>query len=113
MTMQTIQTDVATAADVARETSNRLEMNVAFTSMDRSDAALDPTAVPRDGESSREHRDSITISIVTHPMQQAACISRRTAMFHPGRQVEENDPDNIFTNPDDRRAQDHVPGHFG
>ena len=54
-----------------------------------------------------------TIVIVTHSMQQAARVSQRTAMFHLGHLVEENDTDKMFTNPDDQRTQDYIMGRFG
>jgi phosphate transport system ATP-binding protein len=60
-----------------------------------------------------ELRENFTIVIVTHSMQQAARVSQRTAMFHLGYLVEENDTDKIFTNPDDQRTQDYIMGRFG
>ena len=60
-----------------------------------------------------ELRENFTIVIVTHSMQQAARVSQRTAMFHLGLLVEENDTDKMFTNPDDQRTQDYIMGRFG
>ena len=40
-------------------------------------------------------------------------LSQRTAMFHLGNLVEENDTDKMFTNPDDQRTQDYIMGRFG
>jgi phosphate transport system ATP-binding protein len=60
-----------------------------------------------------ELRANFTIVIVTHSMQQAARVSQRTAMFHLGNLVEENDTDKMFTNPDDQRTQDYIMGRFG
>jgi phosphate transport system ATP-binding protein len=76
-------------------------------------SALDPIATAKVEELIHELRENFTIVIVTHSMQQAARVSQRTAMFHLGYLVEENDTDKIFTNPDDQRTQDYIMGRFG
>ena len=81
--------------------------------MDEPCSALDPIATARVEELIHELRSNFTIVIVTHSMQQAARVSQRTAMFHLGNLVEENDTDKIFTNPDEQRTQDYIMGRFG
>ena len=81
--------------------------------MDEPCSALDPIATAKVEELIHELRENFTIVIVTHSMQQAARVSQRTAMFHLGYLVEENDTDKIFTNPDDQRTQDYIIGRFG
>ena len=81
--------------------------------MDEPCSALDPIATAKVEELIHELRENYTIVIVTHSMQQAARVSQRTAMFHLGQLVEENDTDKMFTNPDDQRTQDYIMGRFG
>ena len=81
--------------------------------MDEPCSALDPIATAKVEELIHELRANFTIVIVTHSMQQAARVSQRTAMFHMGYLVEENDTDKMFTNPDDQRTQDYIMGRFG
>ncbi|OOG68258.1 phosphate ABC transporter ATP-binding protein [Sinorhizobium sp. A49] len=81
--------------------------------MDEPCSALDPIATAKVEELIHELRSNFTIVIVTHSMQQAARVSQRTAMFHLGNLVEENDTDKMFTNPDDQRTQDYIMGRFG
>ncbi|AYG58012.1 phosphate ABC transporter ATP-binding protein PstB [Rhizobium jaguaris] len=81
--------------------------------MDEPCSALDPIATAKVEELIHELRENFTIVIVTHSMQQAARVSQRTAMFHLGHLVEENDTDKMFTNPDDFRTQDYIMGRFG
>ena len=81
--------------------------------MDEPCSALDPIATAIIEELIDELRENYTIVIVTHSMQQAARVSQRTAMFHLGLLVEENDTDKMFTNPDDQRTQDYIMGRFG
>jgi phosphate transport system ATP-binding protein len=81
--------------------------------MDEPCSALDPIATAKVEELIHELRTNFTIVIVTHSMQQAARVSQRTAMFHLGNLVEENDTDKMFTNPDDQRTQDYIMGRFG
>ena len=81
--------------------------------MDEPCSALDPIATAKVEELIHELRTNFTIVIVTHSMQQAARVSQRTAMFHMGYLVEENDTDKMFTNPDDQRTQDYIMGRFG
>ncbi len=81
--------------------------------MDEPCSALDPIATARIEELIDELRQTYTIVVVTHSMQQAARISQRTAFFHLGVLVEEGETSKIFTNPEDSRTQDYITGRFG
>lgn len=81
--------------------------------MDEPCSALDPIATARIEELIHELSENYTIVIVTHSMQQAARVSKRTAFFHMGELVEQGETKKIFTNPSDIRTQDYIMGRFG
>lgn len=81
--------------------------------MDEPCSALDPIATAKIEELIDELRESYTIVIVTHSMQQAARVSQRTAFFHLGALVEVGDTEQIFTNPKDERTHGYITGRFG
>ena len=81
--------------------------------MDEPCSALDPIATAHIEELIDELRDSFTIVIVTHNMQQAARVSQRTAFFHLGKLIELGPTEQIFTNPKERMTQDYITGRFG
>lgn len=81
--------------------------------MDEPTSALDPIATATIEELIEELRQSFTICIVTHSMQQAARISQRTAYFHLGKLVEVNDTNTVFTNPEHQLTENYITGRFG
>lgn len=86
--------------------------------MDEPCSALDPGSTRRIEETILELKDSMTIVIVTHNMQQAQRISDQTAFFlaedgEPGHVVEFGSTDQIFNGPIDERTNDYVNGRFG
>jgi phosphate transport system ATP-binding protein len=81
--------------------------------MDEPCSALDPIATAHVEELIDELRAKYTIVIVTHNMQQAARVSQRTAFFHLGELVEEDDTAAVFTNPRDERTQGYITGRYG
>nr|WP_245867186.1 phosphate ABC transporter ATP-binding protein PstB [Serinibacter salmoneus] len=91
--------------------------------MDEPCASLDPIATLRIEELMVELRDSYTIVIVTHNMQQAARVADRTAFFtaavdegtgdRTGLLVEFDTTDTIFQSPHDQRTEDYIAGRFG
>jgi phosphate transport system ATP-binding protein len=81
--------------------------------MDEPASALDPIATARIEELIRELRESLTIVIVTHNMQQAARVSDSTAFFYMGELIEHAPTEQIFTNPRESRTEDYVTGKFG
>ena len=81
--------------------------------MDEQTSALDPIATATIEELIDELRQSFTICIVTHSMQQAARISQRTAYFHLGKLVEVNNTKTVFTNPQHQLTENYITGRFG
>ncbi len=87
--------------------------------MDEPCSALDPISTLAIEQLMLELRDSYTIVIVTHNMQQAARVSERTGFFNiegtgkPGRLIEIDDTAKIFSNPEQQATQDYVTGRFG
>ncbi|MDX6750851.1 phosphate ABC transporter ATP-binding protein PstB [Geminicoccaceae bacterium 1502E] len=81
--------------------------------MDEPCSALDPIATAHIEELIDELKQSFTIVIVTHNMQQAARVSQNTAFFHLGKLVEFGDTDTMFTNPREQMTQDYITGRFG
>jgi phosphate transport system ATP-binding protein len=91
--------------------------------MDEPCSALDPISTGRIEDLMLELKESYSIVIVTHNMQQAARVSDMTAFFtveldegekhRTGRVVEYAPTDKIFTNPSDKRTEDYVTGKVG
>ncbi len=87
--------------------------------LDEPCSALDPIATQRIEDLLVELKSRYTIVIVTHNMQQAARVSDYTAFFmieeqgDPGRIVEYDTTNTIFTNPKDERTERYITGRFG
>lgn len=81
--------------------------------MDEPTSALDPISTLKVEELVQELKDSYSIIIVTHNMQQAARISDKTAFFLNGEVVEFDQTDKIFSTPKDQRTEDYISGRFG
>jgi phosphate transport system ATP-binding protein len=81
--------------------------------MDEPCSALDPLATAKIEELIQTLRESYTVVIVTHNMQQAARCSDRTAFFYMGRLIEYGDTRNMFTNPSNPQTEAYVSGRFG
>jgi phosphate transport system ATP-binding protein len=81
--------------------------------MDEPASALDPIATAKIEELIHELRESLTLVIVTHNMQQAARVSDATAFFYLGELIEHGPTEQIFTNPREPRTEDYVTGKFG
>ncbi|MCL3861486.1 phosphate ABC transporter ATP-binding protein PstB [Actinotalea sp. K2] len=87
--------------------------------MDEPCSALDPISTLAIEDLIAELKDSYTIVIVTHNMQQAARVSDRTAFFNiagtgkPGRLIEMDDTRTMFSTPTDRATEDYISGRFG
>jgi phosphate transport system ATP-binding protein len=81
--------------------------------MDEPCSALDPIATARVEELMEDLRESLTLVIVTHSMQQAARIAQRTAFFHLGQLIEEGETEQIFTTPGHHLTQGYITGRFG
>jgi phosphate transport system ATP-binding protein len=81
--------------------------------MDEPASALDPIATQKIEELIWELKESYTIVIVTHNMQQAARVSDRTAFFMLGKLVEYDETKKIFMNPSEKLTEDYITGRFG
>jgi phosphate transport system ATP-binding protein len=81
--------------------------------MDEPCSALDPISTSRVEELLYELGHSYTIVIVTHNMQQAARVSKKTAFMLDGNLIELNDTDQVFTNPANKLTEDYITGRFG
>ena len=95
-----------------------LAMDPEVVLMDEPCSALDPGSTRRIEETILELKESMTIVIVTHNMQQAQRVADQTAFFlaedgEPGHVVEFGPTDNIFNGPIDQRTNDYVNGRFG
>jgi phosphate transport system ATP-binding protein len=81
--------------------------------MDEPASALDPIATQKIEELIRQLKESFTIVIVTHNMQQAARVSDMTAFFYMGKLIEFNQTDTLFTRPELKQTEDYITGRFG
>jgi phosphate transport system ATP-binding protein len=87
--------------------------------MDEPCSALDPISTLAIEDLMSELKERFTIVIVTHNMQQAARVSEYTGFFNlngvgqPGRLVEFNPTEKIFSNPDQKATEDYISGRFG
>jgi phosphate transport system ATP-binding protein len=87
--------------------------------MDEPCSALDPISTLAIEDLMAELKEKYTIVIVTHNMQQAARVSESTGFFNlsgvgqPGRLIEFNSTEKIFSNPDEKATEDYISGRFG
>ena len=87
--------------------------------MDEPCSALDPISTLKIEDLLRELKNEYTIVIVTHNMQQAARVSDSTAFFtiekagEPGRLIEYDDTEKIFTKPSNPTTERYISGRFG
>ena len=87
--------------------------------MDEPCSALDPISTFAIEELIQELKNEYTVVIVTHNMQQASRVSDKTAFFNiagtgkPGKLIEYDDTNTIFTTPSVQATEDYVSGRFG
>jgi phosphate transport system ATP-binding protein len=87
--------------------------------MDEPCSSLDPISTMAIEELMAQLKQDYTIVIVTHNMQQAARVSDQTAFFNleavgqPGRLVEIDETERIFSNPTEKATEDYISGRFG
>jgi phosphate transport system ATP-binding protein len=87
--------------------------------MDEPCSALDPISTLAIEDLMFKLKDQFTIIIVTHNMQQAARVSDKTGFFsidktgEPGRLIEYDDTQKIFSNPSEKKTEDYITGRFG
>jgi phosphate transport system ATP-binding protein len=87
--------------------------------MDEPASALDPVSTQKIEDTMDQLKQSYTVVIVTHNMQQAARISDYTGFFYienmgdPGQLWEFDETEKMFSNPDRKETEDYVTGRFG
>jgi phosphate transport system ATP-binding protein len=81
--------------------------------LDEPCSALDPVTTAKIEELMFHLKDSCTMAIVTHNMQQAARASDFTAFMLDGKLIEHNETSKIFTTPTDPRTEAYITGRFG
>jgi len=87
--------------------------------MDEPCSALDPISTVAIEDLMYQLKKRFTIVIVTHNMQQAARVSDRTGFFNiagtgkPGKLIEMDSTQRIFSNPQVKATEDYITGRFG
>jgi phosphate transport system ATP-binding protein len=87
--------------------------------MDEPCSSLDPISTLAIEDLIEELKQEYTIVIVTHNMQQASRVSDKTAFFNiagagkPGKLIEYDDTNTIFSRPSVQATEDYVSGKFG
>jgi len=87
--------------------------------MDEPCSALDPISTLAIEDLMQELKERYTIVVVTHNMQQAARVSDATGFFNiagtglPGRLIEMDATQKIFSNPTEKKTEDYITGRFG
>ncbi|HEY8853156.1 MAG TPA: phosphate ABC transporter ATP-binding protein [Gemmatimonadaceae bacterium] len=81
--------------------------------LDEPTASLDPLSTQKVEELVYDLRQSVTVVIVTHNMQQAARVSDRTAFLLAGELIELAPTNALFTAPKDPRTEAYITGRFG
>ncbi len=87
--------------------------------MDEPCSALDPISTLAIEDLIEELKSEYTIVIVTHNMQQAARVSDKTGFFNiegtgkPGKLIEYDETQKMFSNPSNKETEDYISGRFG
>ncbi|MFQ5721858.1 MAG: phosphate ABC transporter ATP-binding protein PstB [Candidatus Aminicenantales bacterium] len=76
-------------------------------------SAIDPIATAKIEDLIQKLKESYTVVIVTHNMQQAARVSDFTAFLMLGELIEYDETKKIFTNPSKKLTEDYITGRFG
>ena len=90
-----------------------LAANPSVLLMDEPTSALDPISTGKIEDLCDELKQSVTIVIVTHNMQQAVRISDKTGFFLLGELVEYGDTEKIFAAPENEKTKNYITGRFG
>ncbi|MBI2909444.1 MAG: phosphate ABC transporter ATP-binding protein [Chloroflexi bacterium] len=81
--------------------------------LDQPCSGLDPISTLKIEQSLKELKDSYTIVIVPHNVQQAARIADHVGFLLMGEMVEQGTATDIFASPRDQRTSDYITGRFG
>ena len=80
---------------------------------DEPTSALDPIATASIEELISSLKETVSILVVTHNMQQAARCSDYTAFMYLGELIEFGETDQIFIRPTKKETEDYITGRFG
>ncbi len=81
--------------------------------MDEPCSALDPISTAKIEELLYTLKETCTVVIVTHNMQQAARVSDYTGFFLMGKMIEFSKTDVLFKTPMKKETEDYITGRFG
>ncbi|MGH2592351.1 MAG: phosphate ABC transporter ATP-binding protein [Anaerolineae bacterium] len=81
--------------------------------LDEPMSGLDPISTAKIEDSLQQLKQTYTIVIVPHNIQQAARVADHAAFFLQGSLIEDGPGKQLFTNPRDKRTEDYVTGRFG
>lgn len=81
--------------------------------LDEPTSGLDPISTGKVEASLQELKESYTVVLVPHSIQQAARTADCAAFFLQGELIEFAPGKEIFTNPKDQRSADYIEGRFG
>ena len=81
--------------------------------LDEPTSALDPISTASVEELLLALKQTVTILIVTHNMQQAARVSDWTAFMYLGELIEFGPTKTLFTTPSNKQTEDYITGRFG
>jgi phosphate transport system ATP-binding protein len=81
--------------------------------MDEPCSALDPTATAKIEELIAELKQTYTVVIVTHNMQQASRVADFTAFMYLGKLIEFDETAKLFENPSELLTERYITGKFG
>jgi phosphate transport system ATP-binding protein len=81
--------------------------------LDEPTSSLDPVATQKVEDLIFELKQSYTVVIVTHNMQQAARVADLTAFMYQGRLVEFDTTKRIFEQPKEKLTENYITGRFG
>jgi phosphate transport system ATP-binding protein len=81
--------------------------------LDEPCSGLDPISTASIEESLSALKEKYTIILVPHNIQQASRVADRVGFFLTGELLEEGPVDQIFTRPQNKKAEDYISGKFG
>lgn len=90
-----------------------LAVNPEVLLLDEPCSALDPIGTSKIEDLLLDLKETCTILIVTHNMQQAARVSDYTGFFLSGKLIEFNDTKSVFEKPSSKMTEDYITGRFG
>src|SRR5882724_2723286 len=90
-----------------------LAVNPEVLLLDEPCSALDPIATAKIEDLIFQLKDSCTIVIVTHNMQQASRVADFTGFFLMGKLIEFDATPTIFKTPSKKQTEDYITGRFG